>query len=311
MMRSNSQSRRRASQARPGAEILEKREVLTGGAGNTIALVPKAIAAPGGTTTVDVKVDPTLFKFNKQGKLLLGIDVAPQSGSTVTPKIKSVTLIESGPGIRATTARAQLTRAPGSKAVLVPIQWHGAKTTGHVITVRATVAGDKATAGNFLVGYYLPGDINGTGVVNQAAIKAIKKQNGMTANNTNYQFDADANRDGKVDSTDISLAQQNLGTATVVSPVVTANLEPAAITNGQRSTDKATVAFTGIATPGASISYTEVSNKVPPVATTVDNTGAYSLQVPLGVGVNTFQVTTNDAFGQSISGQLTPVNRTA
>jgi hypothetical protein len=308
-MRSFSQSRRRAPQARPGAEALEKREVLTGGAGNTIALVPQAISQPGGTTTVDVKVDPTLFRFTKQGKLLLGIDVAPQSGSTATPKIKGVTLIDSGGG-RTTTTKAQITRTTGSKAVLVPLQWRGTKAPGHTITVRTTIAGDKGTSGALLVGYYLPGDITGMGVVDKASIKAIKKQVGMTASNTNYQFDADANRDGKIDATDVSLAQQNLGTASAVSPVVTANLDPSAITNNQRVTSQDKVTFTGVATPGASIAYTELSGKAGTVATTADNTGSYTIQVPLGVGVNTFQVTTNDAFGQSISGQLTPVNRT-
>jgi hypothetical protein len=41
--------------------------------------------------------------------------------------------------------------------------------------------------------------------------------------------------------------------------------------------------------------------------TTADSTGAYSIFVPLVVGSNTFTVSTLDAFGQNISGAITPV----
>ena len=41
--------------------------------------------------------------------------------------------------------------------------------------------------------------------------------------------------------------------------------------------------------------------------TTADATGNYSIIVPLVRGTNTFQVTSTDAFGQTIQGNLAPV----
>ncbi len=44
---------------------------------------------------------------------------------------------------------------------------------------------------------------------------------------------------------------------------------------------------------------------------TADATGNYSIMVPLGNGSNTFKVTTSDAFGQSITGEISPVTWSA
>ena len=68
-----------------------------------------------------------------------------------------------------------------------------------------------------------------------------------------------------------------------------------------------TAHFTGTATPGATITYTETANKVPATTTTADATGNYSIIVPLATGTNTFKVVSTDAFGQTISGTLAPV----
>ena len=43
------------------------------------------------------------------------------------------------------------------------------------------VKGLDSTTGSYLVGFYLPGDVAGTGQVTNADIKTIKKDKGMTA----------------------------------------------------------------------------------------------------------------------------------
>lgn len=313
---SKNQPKRRPTQARPGAESLERREVMTGGAGNTIALIPATISKPNVPTTIDVKVDSTLFKMSKKGTLTLGIDVAKQTGSTVSPKIKSVSVIQGataqslGTVAGAKTKNVKFTRQNGSTAVLVPVSWEKGRTSKSVI-IRATVVGDKGSTGGLLAGYYLPGDVNGDGLVDRSDIKLIRKQVGLNASNANYQFDADANRDGKIDSKDLSAAQANLGAVTVVTPVVTANIDSSAIVNGSRTTTADAVQFTGVATPGSTITYSDTSGKNGTSAAVVDSSGNYSVKVPLSIGENVYQVTTNDGFGQSISGTISPVARTA
>ena len=49
----------------------------------------------------------------------------------------------------------------------------------------------------------------------------------MTAQNSSYNFDADVNRDGVINSQDLMIAKQDLGASTKVSPVVSVNLDPA------------------------------------------------------------------------------------
>ena len=65
--------------------------------------------------------------------------------------------------------------------------------------------------------------------------------------------------------------------------------------------------FTGTVTPGATVTFTETTQKTAPVSTTADDAGNYSIMVPLATGVNSFRVTTHDAFGQTISGGIEPV----
>ena len=100
----------------------------------------------------------------------------------------------------------------------------------------------------------------------------------------------------------------NYGAKTTVSPIITVNLDPA--TDGplnDRITNHNPVHFTGTVTPNATVTFSEINGNSPGATTTADAAGNYSIWVPLGNGSNTFQVTTTDAFGQSISGQIAPV----
>ena len=88
MSRSHASSRSRNSVSlRP--EVLESRSLMTGGAGNTFALVPGNVADPGGTAQVPITIAPPLFTLPKQ-KMVLGIDVVPKTNSSLTPLISRV-----------------------------------------------------------------------------------------------------------------------------------------------------------------------------------------------------------------------------
>ena len=50
----------------------------------------------------------------------------------------------------------------------------------------------------------------------------------MTAeSSSNYNFDADVNRDGIINGQDLTFAKQDLGASHQISPVVSVNLDPA------------------------------------------------------------------------------------
>ena len=85
------------------------------------------------------------------------------------------------------------------------------------------------------------------------------------------------------------------------------NLDPASDPALDRTTPYSTVHFAGKVTPGATVTFANNSNSNATTSVTADSTGAYSIMVPLVSGSNTFTVTTQDGFGQSISGQISPV----
>ena len=84
------------------------------------------------------------------------------------------------------------------------------------------------------------------------------------------------------------------------------NLDPASNPAADRTVPYSTVHFAGDVTPNATVTFID-QNGGSTTTTTADSTGAYSIMVPLVTGSNTFTVSTVDAFGQTISGSITPV----
>jgi hypothetical protein len=303
-------------------ELLEDRMVLSSGQGSTFAILPAAITTAGKETSSSFTVDPSLFTPNAKGKLMLGVDVTAVGSSsasttsntptaTVAPEILSITS-SSGKVIKAQhthyykkIAKANhLGNAPTSAVLFtIPAPKSGQAPASYTIQV----AGLDHTTGQYLLGFYLPGDANGDGSVNKTDITTIKSLIGDTATNSNYNFDADVNRDGVINQLDVKLATEALGESTKVSPVVSVNLNPAADPNNDRTTAYSTVQFAGMVTPGSTVIFANTTNSGATTTTTADSTGAYNISVPLVSGSNTFTVTTQDGFGQSISGAISPV----
>jgi hypothetical protein len=290
---------------------------MTGGAGNTFALVPGNVADPGGTAQVPITIAPPLFTLPKQ-KMVLGIDVVPKTNSSLTPLISRVDNPHNEIVPQAIhsiynphLSHAAVARGVGTRAVLAPLTQFPNQ-PGRPATYTVNVEGAKNTSGDFLIGFYLPGDANGDGVVDASDLALVRSLAGSRAGDSKYSFDADANRDGRIGRIDIAYTQQNQGVKTLVTPVVTANLDPASDAGTRdRVTNLNTVHFQGRGTPGAQVTFSELTNKVQPVSAQIDAAGHYTVMVPLGDGGNTFKVTTSDAFGQTITGQLSPVTRMA
>ncbi len=295
-----------------GVESLEGRELLTGGAGSTFAIMPGSITKAGGTATISFTIDPTHFTMPRSGKLLLGIDVATQSGQSLKPLITTITDSQ-GHTVHGTlhsrydpkVARSANLNNMMTTAAITPVSFApGNKPATYTITVQ----GQDKTSGSFLVGFYLAGDANGDGTVNSTDLTKIKQEMGLTANSGNYNFDADGNRDGLISRADLTIAQRNLGAATTISPSVTANLDPSYENQiGSQATSFSLVHFTGTVTPGATVTFTNTSHTEPTASTVADSKGSYGLMVALGAGSNVFQVSSHDAFNQTISGKIAPV----
>lgn len=293
-------------------EPLEPRSLLTSGAGNTFAIVPGAITTAGQTTSIPFTIDPSNFTLPK-GKLALGVDVAVDSGATLKPFITSVTgpdgkiIPQAFHSVYAPhVTHTQVANGNGTSAILVPITLKGSKPTTYTVNVE----GEDKSVGNFLTGFYLPGDANGDGTVDKSDLATIKSELGAKAGSSKYTFSADANRDGRIGKIDVAYALQNMGISTNVTPVVQANLDPNSVTNPSvRATTGSTATFTGTATPGATVIYTNTSSNTSMVTTTTaDPTGNYTIQVGLVLGSNVFSVESKDSFGQDIKGTLNPVS---
>ncbi len=302
------------------AEILEGRELMTGGVGDTFAIIPATIAKAGGHASVSFNLDPKLFTDPGNKPFLIGIDVAAGSGSTANPRVMSVTtpggktlpvthaafdasVKRTGAAAGSATSSAALVTIPGVK--VAPAK--GAKGLPSY-TYRVNVAAMGATSGTVLVGFYLPGNAGGGGVVNQADLNAIKFGLNTNANDTTgkYSFDADVNRNGIINQADLLLAQKNFGVGTTVSPVISANLDPASVTDAKnRITTNPSIHITGTATPGASVTY--AATGISPTTAIADATGKYSVILHLNTGANTFNVVATDAFNQRITGSIAAV----
>jgi hypothetical protein len=304
-------------------ELLEGRMVLSAGQGSTFAIMPAAITTAGQATSTPFTISPSLFTPGPHGKIILGVDVSaltpagsagsnlPSTATAVKPEIASVT---SSTGqvipVQHTHYFAKIARAnhlgnTPTSAVLFTIKVPSTGQAPANYTVQ--VKGLEHSTGNYLLGFYLPGDANGDGTVNKTDVTTIKSLIGDAATNSNYSFDADVNRDGIINQKDVRLAQQNIGASTQVNPVASVNLDPASNPSLNRTTPFSTVHFAGKVTPDASVTFANNSNSGATTTVTADSTGAYSIMVPLVSGSNTFTVTTKDAFGQSISGQISPV----
>jgi hypothetical protein len=303
--------RSRASLFAP--ERLEGRELMTGGVGDTFAIIPATISKANGHAVVSFDLNPKLFTDPGHKPFLLGVDVAPNSGSPANPMVTSVTS-PTGKTLPVTHAKFDpaVTRsgvmATSSLSSAGLVQIPGLPAAGKSFTYKVNVSGLQGTSGAILVGFYLPGNASGTGTVNQSDLNAITYALGTNANDTTgkYTFDADSNRDGLINKADLTIAQKNFGVGTTVSPVISANLDPATTTDPtNRITNTSTAHITGTATPYASVTFSEPNNT--PVTVSADATGNYSITVKLNLGANTFSVATSDLFGQKITGSINSI----
>ena len=252
-----------------------------------------AINTAGQTSSVQFKLDPSQFTPGRGGKIVLGIDVAADPNATVKPEIVSVTNASGrvAASVHHSVYTASIIKAqraakkgltPVSSAVLITLPVPKAGQAPAVYTVQ--VQGQRRPTGSYLVGFYLPGDANGDGTVNSTDLQTMMSELGSTpqASGTKYTFDADTNRDGQISLSDLQVASREPGRDDHRSArSINVNLDPA--TDGpmhSRITNFNPVRFTGTATPGSTVTFTEINNNSPGATGTTDSSGNFSIMVP-------------------------------
>lgn len=312
-MSHNETKSRRHGKTTPSWESLETRQLMTGGAGSIFAIIPGEVAAASGHAELRSAINPANFEM-PSGRMVLGIDVAPSSGSTVTPKVQVVdgdATIQTRGVMRSFYSpfikdNKVVANAPTS-AVLVPITVNP-RAEVPAGEVKARITAEDQSTGKFLAGYYLPGDANGDGTVDLSDREIVRSTLGAVAGQASYQFDADANRDGRVDSTDMKIVMMNQGVKVNVRPIASANLHEVSDSGTRdRRTVYQDVTFVGEATPGATVTLSEITGRADAISTTVGADGKYSARVSLAEGENKFELHVRDAFGQDIRGEIAAV----
>ena len=196
-------------------ELLEDRQLLSAGEGSTFAIMSGNVATARQVSSVQFEINPNDFTPARDGKILLGIDVAADPSTSVQPEIVSVKNAHGqvAGGLIHSAYTRQIIKAkkltdPISSAVLIslPVPKPGQAPAVYTVQVRAA----NSTTGDYLLGFYLPGDVAGTGTVTQADLQTIKSLIGVTASASNYNFDADVNRDGIIAPADLAFAAMDL-----------------------------------------------------------------------------------------------------
>ena len=111
------------------AEALETRALLTGGAGNTFAIMQASIATANTAINVPFVLSSSLVT-RPHGSVVLGIDVAAQTNSTALPKI--VGIVDN-----ATHKTIPVTHATYNPVVQRTNPQSGSQTTAITATIRA------------------------------------------------------------------------------------------------------------------------------------------------------------------------------
>ena len=122
------------------------------------------------------------------------------------------------------------------------------------------IAEPGKSVGNFTLEAFLPGDANGDGTVDQTDLSLIKTAYGTATGQANFNPAADFNADGHVGCIDLHLAELNLGSRITYNPPVTV----------------AAASIPAIATPAPATTTAQAVTTVAPASTTTTTTVAAS-----------------------------------
>lgn len=205
--------RRRPNRIGAGLEGLERREVLSAGGGVPFASMSGHIDKPGHPATLVFRLEPGKFLSDRSMPLILGLDAEPAPGSKVDPKVVQIIGLDGR-----TTTGVATHGGPLLTHVAVPVQ------APSVYEIK--VVGRHGTTGNLAINAFLPGDVNGDGVVDRVDLARVRYGYGSHQGRPRYTPAADFTNDGKIGATDFLLTKRNLGSSVKVVALSTGILSP-------------------------------------------------------------------------------------
>jgi hypothetical protein len=278
--------------------------------GNDLAITSGTVAAPGQVTEVSVTIPASAFG-NRQS-IIIGTATTP--GLTLQPVLKFAL----GPDGEKLPVHPGAPATPGIHdfaTAFVEVDKPGTLTLG--------IAGIAKSTGSFQVEAYLPGDVNGDGVITVADAELFVKDFGgainpalltppkappATSKSPKYVLAADANRNGVVAMGDGRYLLRNEVTLTPKIPLTFDNVRLAdgeeargpTPANSGAKTYLQNVTVVGHTTPG-SIIFTDFKRGFyffndPPVV--ANASGDFAIPYHLSAGVNTLTLQAIDPFGQ-------------
>jgi len=188
---------------RVGASIdlegLERREVLSASGLASFATLPVHITTPTSPTRTTFQFPAGEITSESGTPVYLGFNAQPAAGSSDAPQITNVT----GP------AGGTRTRAPetGNAVFITKVGIPVGKPSAFAVDILSM----NNRTGDATVSAFLPGDVNGDGVVDARDITLIRSAYGSHVGQARYNPAADFNGDGKVGCVDMSYAKKNLG----------------------------------------------------------------------------------------------------
>ncbi len=244
----------------------------------------------GGTRSIIVTLrSPADFTL-AGGTTLLGV-VARAAGSGLDPAVVQVT--QNGTPVVPLTSSANL---PGRTDSVTLVELSAASYT-------LTVSGENGTGGAYAIDVYLVGDADGSHTVDNADGLALRALYGKTAGDPAFKVEADANRDDRIDSSDVALWRKNLNDATrihVLQATVGLAPDPVRLGDGRLLTNVAASAVTGtVNAPGATVALeTGVDDNFDEGTVTADGAGNFRIPTTLAEGAATLRLRLGDGFGQ-------------
>ena len=201
-------------------ERLEDRLAMTAGAlsADTIGIAPGVVIGPGRVGSASVAVAPENLAIGRSSTVI-GVAIAPAAGTGLKPRIKSV-FGPNGERLPFYQQGSLGAKLGGPSTVLVLDAQPG--------PITVNVAGRGRTSGAFQLRVYLPGDVNGSGQVDNADLQAIAPAYLARIGDANYLASADPLQTGKVGQQSVRLLERNLSNPAPNRPLgLIASLPPA------------------------------------------------------------------------------------
>ena len=171
----------------------------------------------------------------------------------------------------------------------------------YTIFVRAA----HGSSGAFELNVSLAGDVNGDGRVDQSDLSSLNADLGARSSQSRYVAAADVNNSGKVDKSDYKLAKQNLGISTSIRPLEAARfLDASSAPDSSGVVHQGSVTVDGVTAPGAVVSLSAPGAGVSSLSTTAGSTGAFQFTFNVPLGTTQAQISVRDSFGQQVATTL-------